>query len=394
MSAKRKSATPPGPNEDTETGPILDLEPEAPETILFDETPVAGTATNGDTLGLPQPPARRGTSVRGILFPVIALLAGTLAGGWLYRDYLSAYLPTDGMTTMATQIATLHANLKAEQEQRASLAAFAEQLKANIDQVEQGHVELGRKNTATTQETLNRLAKVDSSLTETSKRIDALKSSFATRGAGTTLGQGIDPAILSALDQRLASLEKDMATLKSTAPTHLDPAELDTALTALTAKVGSGAPYTDEYATIARLVPASDGLDILAANAKTGLPNAKTLAQELATLLPTLPGTAAAPASANDGYLDWFLSLFDGMIKVKTRGETDWQLLAQQAVASADAGKLQQAVDAIDTTGMNAPAVLVEWRNRVASRVALDTALQRVTAAVDRQRAALSGTKG
>ena len=54
------------------------------------------------------PPARQSRSP--LLWAVAALILGVIAGGWLYRDALSGFFPSDEMAAMNVRIDALEAN--------------------------------------------------------------------------------------------------------------------------------------------------------------------------------------------------------------------------------------------------------------------------------------------
>ena len=53
----------------------------------------------------------------------LALLAGLIVGGWLYRGFLSRYLPTAETTALQARVATLEANAKTTHKARSSRSA-------------------------------------------------------------------------------------------------------------------------------------------------------------------------------------------------------------------------------------------------------------------------------
>jgi hypothetical protein len=379
MSARKK----PEPGGENVKPEIIDLGPDA----VIENDPPEAAAGHGAQTFPPQPESMRRKASRGILLPLVALIVGALGGGWFYRDWLASYLPPDSVSALSAKVANIEARNASGQGQYDALAKLAEQLKTDIDQIEVG---LNQSSTAvggissTLRSATSRMDKLEASYAETSRRIDTLKAALAAVGTSSASGATTDPVALQAIYLRLDALEQDIATLKSS-QTAAAP-ELSQALAGLKAKVSSGAPYTDELSRIARLVPAAEGLAFLAVHAQKGLPDAASLARELVAIVPLLTG--APPTTNEPGYLDWFLSLFGNLIRVKTIGETDWQSVATQSAALAGADDLRQAIALIDKAGGNRPEALAAWRDRAENRLKLEDALTQTGEAVIRQIAA------
>lgn len=337
----------------------------------------------------PQPQPKR----RSRLGLIAALLLGLAAGLLLYRGVLSNYLPSSQMTALKNQVAALETNtadlngqLAAVRDEAKAAAAAATAAKAAAG--EAGQAAAGASEAASglrqpLDETAQRVAGLAAD-------VASLRNAIATAGAGAGTGTGADGAALAALSQRLDALEKDVASLKTSGGASGQPLALSQALSDLKAKIAAGAPYAAEYDRIARMAPAAPGLDVLAANAAQGLPDAMGLAGELRAAIPDLPKPAIAPPEDNS-YFGMAMKALSGIITIRPIGETDWPQLAEKAAAFAEAGDLTQAIAAIEAGEGDEPPALSQWRERAAARLRLEAALAGVSDAVLRQLAATGG---
>jgi hypothetical protein len=339
------------------------------------------------------PAARKAGSAKWI---ALALLLGVAGGAWAYRDMLSAYLPSNAVAALQARVEVLEANGRTQADQIAVIdqsAGSAGKLAAGLEQSVKDSAAAAAEAKSGLAALGERLAANEQALTQLRGDLDSLRTA-ASKGTGT--GGTVDNSALVALGQRIDALEKDMASLKAgsgKADAAASTAALSQALSDLKAKVAAGVPYNDEYARIARMVPAAAGLDVLALNADAGLPDAAGLAAELRAAIPALPQPAAAEAAEGDGYLDWALDMLSGIVTVRDIGESDWPQLAEKAAALAEAGDLPQAIDVIDQAEGAKPASLSNWRDRAAGRLALLAALDQVDEAVLRQIAQQGGAQ-
>ena len=339
------------------------------------------------------PAARKAGSAKWI---ALALLLGVAGGAWAYRDMLSAYLPSDAVTALQARVEVLEANGRTQADQIAVIdqsAGSAGKLAAGLEQSVKDSAAAAAEATSGLAALGERLAANGQALTQLRGDLDALRTA-ASKATGT--GGTVDNSALVALGQRIDALERDMASLKAgsgKADAAASTAALSQALSDLKAKVAAGVPYNDEYARIARMVPAAAGLDVLALNADAGLPDAAGLAAELRAAIPALPQPAAAEAAEEDGYLDWAFDMLSGIVTVRDIGVSDWPQLAEKAAALAEAGDLPQAIDVIDQAEGAKPAALSNWRDRAAGRLALLAALDQVDQAVLRQIAQQGGAQ-
>lgn len=344
----------------------------------------------------PQSPPRRKASGTATWI-IAALLLGVIGGGWLYRDLLSTYLPTDEMTALTLRIAVLEANGKTQGEQLLAVSqssdaasALASSLDTALKDVAAGVADVQSR--IGSFET--RIAESEKALQSAKADLDALRtavSSGASSGAGP-----VDSAALAAISQRIDALEKDMASLKSrggTGDVATATAALSQALADIKAKIASGVAFAAEYDRLARMVPAAAGLDVLATHASAGLPDAAGLGAELRAQIPALPKPTTETAPPGDSYWDSIRSALSGIITIRDIGEADWPALAEKAAAFAEAGDLPQAIALIDAAEGAKPSPISQWRDRAAARLKLEAALDSVSQAVLRQIAALGGAQ-
>lgn len=342
----------------------------------------------------PQPAAkRRWGSVKWIAG---ALVLGLIAGGWLYRGYLSAYLPSDQMTAMGARIEALEANGKTVNEQLLAVSQSSEtasQAAASLDQT----VKTVSSGVADMQSRIGgfegRIADAEALLKAAKSDLDSLRNAVSSAGAGDGT---VDTAALAAIGQRIDALEKDVASLKATggaAPTASATAALSQALSDLKAKVAAGTAFQDEFDRISRMVPAAAGLDVMKTHAAAGLPDATGLAAELRAAILSLPQPAAEAPPAGDSYWDSIWSALSGIITIRDIGEANWPALAEKSAAFAEVGDLTQAIALIDASEGERPAAINQWRDRAAARLKLEAALGHVDQAVLRQIAATGGAQ-
>jgi hypothetical protein len=338
----------------------------------------------------PTPPTPRQNNPRNTSrWIAAALLAGAIAGGWLYRDVLSSYLPTDEMTSLKARIDTLEANAKISAGQLVAVSAAADHANQAAQAADASSKEIASSVAATASGVSGlsaRVGKAEIALQSARSDLDALRSAVAS--GGTAGSSNVDPAALAAIGQRLDTLEKDVASLKGGAGAtdqSASLAALSQALSDVRAKIAAGTSYRDELDRIARMVPAAAGLDILEAHASAGLPAAKGLAAELRAAIPALPKPKTSTPAESSGYLDSFWNAVTSIVTIRTIGEADWPAIAEQCASFADTGDLTQAIARIDASEGAVPSALGQWRDRAAARLKLEAALAEVSDAVQRQ---------
>jgi hypothetical protein len=236
-------------------------------------------------------------------------------------------------------------------------------------------------------------ARVDglaASAQETREKLNGLVADMRQLPAAATTGMaaaGPDSGILA----RLEALEKDVASLKG----QKDDGAASTALLSqgladLKAKIAAGASYADELQRLTRLVPAAPGLAELAPYASAGLPDGNGLAQELAALAASLPaqGGLQAVEPKDDSWSSWALEQLSDLITIRMADTADWKNSAQAAVALAESGDLQQAVEHLKAVEGSRPQGVDQWIEKAEARLAVESELKSVEEAVLRAIAA------
>jgi hypothetical protein len=356
--------------------------PIKPQVIDLDAEDVIVEETIPET---PQPspppepePVRKKTS--SFTLPIIALLAGTVIGGWLYKDVLASYLPSNEMQSAKSSIETLQAQNKTLAEQVAAISAASDDMKTKL-----GSLSSELQSSAGANTTFDsRITAAEAATKSAQAEIEKLKS----RPVNGTTVTATDSGALASLAQRLDALEKDVASLKTTAKPSDQSAmatTLSQSLADLKAKIASGAAYRAEFDHISLMVPAAAGLDILGAHADEGLPTAQGLAKELNRLMPLLPKVETQTTAPDDSYLSSFWNTMSGLVTIRNIGEADWPSLASQCASLAESGDLSQAIEKIDAAEGVKPVAISNWRDRAAARIALEKTVDDTAQAVARQ---------
>ncbi|WP_161957181.1 COG4223 family protein [Aestuariivirga litoralis] len=390
-------------NDDTGSKPqVIDLEAEE----IRSEAEAADTARQEAREDAEQAfaPPRARTSGGAARWIIAALILGALGGGFLYRGVLSSYFPSNQMVALKNQVAALEQNntdlgnqiatVKQGADSAAAAAAAATQAAAQAsDAARAAAAQIGGVG-GKAEDAMQQAAALGAQIDALRSDLDQLRKSMSSApAAGSGAASPADGAVLAALGQRIDALEKDVASLKAgpgAASQAGTTAALSQALSDLKAKVAAGTSYGPEYERIARMVPAAPGLDVIAASASDGIPDARGLAAELRAAIPALPQPEAPPAE-DDSYFGALMKSLSGIISIRPIGDTDWRQVAEKAAAFADAGDLTQAIGVIDAAEGEKPMALSQWRDRAAARLTLEAAVSQVSEAVLRQLAASGG---
>jgi hypothetical protein len=308
-----------------------------------------------------------------------ALLAAAVGGGWIYKDVLSNYLPSDQLRTVSERVVVLEAQNQDLLQKLTGLDKLAEQLKSDVDAMEgkvQEHAGAAEALQKSGADADLKLAGLEQALADAKQAIADVAARPVVSGSGVAVDAG--------LQQRIANLEKDMASLKVKPAEVVDnTVALSQNLSDLKAKIASGTGYRDEYERIQRMVPAAAGLEILAQHAALGLPDAKGLAGELKTLIADLPKPivpGAVPESQG-----WWAGIYQSLsdlITIKVEGDVDWPSTAAAAVALAESGDLPQAIEHLSAVEAAKPAGLQQWVERAQARLSIESAVQSVEESV------------
>ncbi len=367
-------------------------QPVKPHIIDLDAEDVTIEDAAPPSAPLPPTPPKKSTSAGKWL--LLALLGGAIAGGWVYKDFISSYLPSNEMLSAQARIEALEAQTKTLSGQLASIADNASQAKSQAGTLEATINDAVEKLSTASATLETRVVAAEAAVKTARAEIEKLKSTPISGTAPTTSG-GDNSALIS-LAQRVDSLEKDLASLKAVkAPTDQSTAKsaLSQSLSDLKAKISSGVSYAEEFDRISRMVPAAAGLDALGTHASEGLPNAGGLAAELNALIPTLPKAEIETPATDGTYLDSFWNALKGVITIRRIGEADWPQLAAQCAALAESGDLAQAIEKIDAAEGSKPSGLTKWRDRAAARIDLEKSLGQTSDAITRQIASMGAAQ-
>ena len=358
--------------------------------VMADEPP-RDTAAEPPRPETPPTPQRRRRS-RTWAWIALALVIGGFAGGWLYRDLLSSYLPSSAMTEMAARIGAVEVTnqtLAGQVQTAITTAGNASQKISAIDAAIKDASTAAANATAAASALGNRIATLEHALQASKADLDKLRASLSS--APATGGGTADPAALTAIAQRLDALEKDVAALKAGSGSAGNAAMISAlrqALADVQAKIAAGAPYRSDLDTVLRIVPAA-GSDVLMSFAGNGLPNAAGLAAELRNAIASLP-KPAAPAPAG-GYVSSLWTAVTSVVSIRDAGDSDWPLVAERAAKLAEAQQLPQAIAAIDAAQGAPPEAVVHWREHAVQRVKLEAAADDLARAVALTLAAKGG---
>lgn len=346
-----------------------------PEDII--DIPPENIVENGSPAGTPRQPR----SKRNLALVATLVAVSVAAGGWLYRDVLSNFLPTDQMNIMAARIdslETLNATLNKKVD---AIVGFNDEMESKIEAAQAQGVAVLKLQSEISQNK-SEIAALQKSLKTSVDSMEGLKSQLLASGSAN--GDVANPALILRLD----GLEKDFNSLKQGAGTKDDTAVLSQSLSDLRAKIAAGTGFQSEIARIKIMVPAAEGLDFLEAQADTGIPNAAGLAVELRNLLPQLQPAPSKTISSDSSWWSYAANLASGIITVKTIGSADWNSAASQAIAASEQGDLATAISLLEKVDSAMPAEIQKWHDRASARVAIEQALEKVSGAVMRDIAA------
>jgi hypothetical protein len=149
--------------------------PLKPQVIDLEAEDVTVEDTGAPEAPLP-PPMPPKESTFPAIWLAIAVLGGAVAGGWLYKDVLSSYLPSNELLTTQGRIDALEAQGKTLGEQLASVVATSDQLKTEI----QSATEKSSAAQSTTAVLETRLADLEAATQAAKAELEKLKSAPTT----------------------------------------------------------------------------------------------------------------------------------------------------------------------------------------------------------------------
>ena len=352
--------------EQLKTDDIIDIEPNLINDVSASEpTPKASKVSgrrmwrNG-ALGL----------LLGLLF--------ALAGGWIYRQTLSNYFPSDQVSALSARLDGIEAANKDTAKRVDAAIALTEELKSKLSAA-QATADKSQKATADLQNKASGfVADVETlkqNFATAQTELDDVKSKLSTGVSGTGAPDVATVARIAALEKALATLNAAPAIAKN------ESAALAQAITSIKSKIANGAAFQPEFDTLKKLAPQVNGLDILGSVAQTGSANAAQLATEIDGIIATLPKVEVKPA-APQTWLDQVGSYFSGLVSIKTIDSADISIVAQKASALVASGDIVHALDVLDTSGLTLSPDLQRWHEKVASRIAVEQALAKTSAEI------------
>lgn len=356
---------------------IIDI---PPENVVDHE---AQSKSAGNT----SPPPQRNSNILllGIAGGLIAVSA--IGGGWAYRDLLSSYFPSDSVLALMQRVDALDAANKESAKKLDAVVGITDEIKSQAGAAQSASEEWKKQlgeikgaNSAFNQSIIELQTAVGDAQSQLKALDERLKNTPATSATAS--------ADVGAIEQRLTTLEKDLATLKASAGGGVDTAALNQALAALKGKIADGSAFATELDRVRVSVPAADGINILEKYASQDVANLKALHDQLKTVVAQLPKQEVPAPQPDNSWTGWFSNLFSDVITIRDQGDPDWQILGAKADAYLASGDLAQASSLFDNQPAALPAGLKEWHEAAQARLELDAALEKVSAAVQRRIAA------
>ncbi len=339
------------------------------EDIIDIEPKVIGESTTST--------ASRKIWLRALPFVGLGLLCA-IGGGWLYRDILAGYFPTEQTRSLTSRVAAIEASSKDNQKRVDAVVALTEELKAKLSGAQAASDKSAKLNLETAtlvQGSANEITLLKQELEKISSATADVQARLAS-GASTTIGGDIDPALVT----RLAQLEKQLnaAPAASTVGEIIDQTAN---LKSLKSQIAQGQAFATILAPLARALPAAPGLDVLGVE-RAGLVNAASLAAELDSLRVNLPKPSIQPDDSS--WWGSFKGVFSKLVRVRGEPSEDWATAAAKASAFAVAGDLDQASSILTKGSTPAPAPLKAWADKAQRRMKLEKALDAFAASLTR----------
>lgn len=332
--------------------------------------------------------SRRGIS-RGLQLVIAGgvIAASAIGGAWVYRDLLSSYFPSDEVLALTQRVDAQDTANKDLAKKLDAVVGVTDEIKSQAGAAQSAAAEwrkeLGAVKDADAAYTQS-INEIQTAVGDAQSQLKTLQDRLQTAPAAS----GAPFVDTSALEQRLAAVEKDLNALKAGTGSAVDTAALSQALADLKGKIAEGSGFVDELDRIRRSVPAAEGLDVLAKFAPQGVANVKTLQAQLKSAMAQLPKPETVPAQKDESWSGWISNLLSDVITIRDEAQPDWLVLSQKAEAFLASGDLVQASAAFDNLAAALPDGLKQWHETIQARIALDGAFGKVSAAVLRQIAA------
>jgi hypothetical protein len=242
---------------------------------------------------------------------------------------------------------------------------------------------------------------LDTQKTETGAEIQALQGELASLkaklGALAEAKLGDQPELgpeVTALDQRIAKLEKAMPGLTSTVNRSAATAKsgaLALAFANLNEAVSAGRSYAAELAAMRPLLPETASLGDLAVNAAAGIPTLPELTQDFNALAEK----AAPPPAASGSFVDSVIASAKSAISIRRIDATATGNEPEAVMARAEAhlkqGDLAAAVTEVESLPPAERSTFADWLDKAHARLAADETLAKLQGTV---LVSLGGAKG
>lgn len=358
--------------QDDNTSDIIDIDPDHVIENNADNAPIA--------------PAKSKRSFGRYGLGAAALVLSAVAGAWLYRDVLATYLPSNQLHAMATRIDAVDQANQQTAKKLDFVVGLTDEIKSQLGAAQAAAEDARKLATnlkADTGDSKAKFAALEKSLGLASASVDELKGKIS---SGTTTIVSGDS---SGLSVRVDKLEKDFASLKDlNANAKVESSQLSQSYADLKAKIASGAEYQTELKSIGALVPAAEGLDVLANDAAKGILTTQVLSENLKSFAAQAAKPDEASPVQDDSLWGKTTTMFSGLITIRNTGEVDWAPVALQGATLVDEGKLEDAVKLLEQNLNVMPQALQDWRIAAIKRIAADQAVEQLGRAVTRQIAA------
>lgn len=239
------------------------------------------------------------------------------------------------------------------------------------------------------------VARLNQRMEETAKALQQARDSAAAamKAAEAKAGEpsaGIGKQELDALGERVASLQRTMASLqqavqRQTTETSQEDRGVRLALVSagLRAAVERGAPYAAELEAAKGLMADPQAVALLAPYAATGVPSAAALGQELAALAPSLAKRAPAAAGAEPSYWQLLQSEAGKLVRVRPVNEapgSDSSAVISRTEAMGKRADIAGALAELQKLPEAARAPAEPWIKKAQAREAAIAAARRIEA--------------
>ena len=329
-------------------------------------------------------PAKRKRSFGKYGAGVAALVLSAVAGAWFYKDVLVSYFPSDQIRGLQARVEAVEQGDKQIAQKLNAVVGLTDELKSQLGAA-QSAAEDARKQAVDansgSSDVNTKIAALEKSLGLASAAVDELRAKISS-GTTTTIASGDS----SGLSTRVDKLEKELADLRNlSANAKIESSQLSQSYADLKAKVASGAAYQAELTSIGAMLPAAEGLDVLASDAAKGVLTHQILSEGLRSFAAQATKPAETAVVPDDSWWGKTTSMFSGLITIRNTGEVDWAPVALQGASLVDEGKLEDAVKLLEQNLNVIPQALQDWRVSAIKRVTADQAVEQLGRAVTRQ---------